>query len=281
MAIRKISLAYAAGFIDGDGSVFVQAPNDILVCAANSHREVLEPFKRSFGGSIGPPRADFRNPSWRPMNTWVKAINKTGSFLKVLEPHLILKKQQAKLGLELVRRKSVDVRTPLGRPYGWSSMSTREREEREKIKSKISKLNNLPCTCPHVGNPSLEYLAGLFDAEGCVTVTKARKEKTTCTIFVNVSNRCWWILEQIKLRFGGSVGDGHGTYQWQASARIAERFLRALLPSLVLKQERAKNALKLYDIVDGKQFRTWAPNRLAAVYAIRKRAMELNRKGVA
>ena len=279
MTIRKISLAYAAGFIDGDGSVFVQAPDDILVCAANSHREVLEPFKRSFGGSIGPSRSDLRNPSWRPMNTWVKAINKTGSFLKVLEPHLILKKQQAKLGLELVRRKSVDVRTPFGWRYGWSSMSAREREEREKIKSKISKLNNLSCTCPHTGTPSLEYLAGFFDAEGCVGVYKYKK--TAHRIQVNVSNRCPWILKQFQKRFRGCFGRGNAVWQWQTSSRLAQEFLELLIPFLVLKKDRAKSALRLYKQVGINNGWNIRRKGIQSVLVIKARSSNLNRKGVA
>jgi hypothetical protein len=272
-------LAYAAGFIDGDGSIFVQAPDDILVCATNTHRVAVEPFEASFGGNIGPPRTNPKRPHHAPVYVWVKSIDKYAEFLQRLEPHLLLKQRQAKLAIELVQRKTVDVRQKfLGWRYGSIGMSRSEKEARSRIAEQISWLNDQPCTCPHSGIPSLEYMAGFFDAEGCVGVYQYKAN--SYRIQVNVSNRCEWICGQFCRIFAGVVGQGHMTWQWQAKYRVAQKFLLAITPHLVLKKERALNALSLYGLVGVNNGWGVRQTGVEQVLEIKRKADDYNRKGI-
>lgn len=278
---QKLSLAYAAGFIDGDGSILVSRygrAHGVSVYATNTARPLLERFEHSFGGSLRLPIVDKRNRSWKPTQMWIKSINKSGGFLRDLEPLLFVKRKQAQLGLELVARKKIDRRTFRGWRYGSGAAPQEEYDARDVIAAEIARLNSLPCSCPHEGVPSLDYLAGLFDAEGCVGVYKYKK--TAHRIQVNVSIRCQWILEHYERLFGGSVSKGNMCWQWQCQCRIAQRFLQQITPHLVLKRERAINALSLYDSVginNGWHFRNEGRLDVAATKTI---SDDYNRKGV-
>jgi hypothetical protein len=218
-----------------------------MVYATNTDRPIIELFMQSFGGSVRTP-VDQRSRKWKPISMWTACINHTGGFLRDVEPYLLLKKEQARIGLELAARQPVNKQVrKAGHRGGFGGLPDGEQGARELLVAEICRLNALACNCPHEGTPSLEYLAGFFDAEGCVGVYKHPGKKNYRMLHLNVSNRCRWILEQYKAAFGGSVCKGHGCYQWQCQCRIAQRAMQALSPLLVLKKQRALDGLSIYN----------------------------------
>ena len=114
---------------------------------------------------------------------------------------------------------------------------------------------------------SLEYVAGLFDADGCVSIVRARRGNGIRHVLrIEVTNCCAPVIEKLHAQFGGSVirrelarrkalnAKEYGirdTFTWIASARIAQRFLEAVIPHLFIKQAEAELGVRLQKSLGG------------------------------
>lgn len=95
---------------------------------------------------------------------------------------------------------------------------------------------------------SEEYLAGLFDGEGHVTVTRNRANKREyLTVGCGISNQNRSVLEKVKEQYGGNVYCTNpateikkATYGWISRSTEMTRFLEAVLPHLQIKQRQAE-----------------------------------------
>lgn len=97
-------LAYMAGFVDADGSIGIVTVSKIKRCIAkitvtNCNYEVMNIFSDQFGGKIR--EKNNKNPKWRTCYEWSLTNNKAKSVVEVLLPFLKIKKEQAKLVIEL------------------------------------------------------------------------------------------------------------------------------------------------------------------------------------
>lgn len=95
----------------------------------------------------------------------------------------------------------------------------------------------------------LEYLAGILDGEGSISIGKARwrkngREYRYCQVqlYVRMQNR--EPLDLFAQRFGGTVKQNPHTYVLSWSNRKAGDVLRALLPYLRVKKPQAVLALE-------------------------------------
>lgn len=104
------------------------------------------------------------------------------------------------------------------------------------------------------------YVAGLFDADGCVTIIRAKRGKTIRHVLrVDISNCYAPVIEALKAQFGGTMvrrslagrkkrdPNEYGirdSYTWISGAANAARFLRILHPYLIVKREEAEVGLK-------------------------------------
>lgn len=274
---------YAAGFIDGDGSLMiirstgrVSPYHSPVITVASTDKAISDQFLNNFGGAVA-TRIDTRNPHWKPMFYWTLRIPVNGGFLRELILHLILKKPQAEACLQMANR--------LVLFHGRQRKRLPEDELviRNGLCNEVRRLNELRCTCPHDGaKPSLAYLAGFFDAEGCVHVSKHIKGRMAQRIIVNVTNRCKWICEQFASAFGGNVCRANkNCWQWQCSSRVAQWFLDNIKDYLILKKERALNALDIYS--SPRERGGWSYRRggsLQVATLVKEAADALNRKGV-
>lgn len=103
-----ISIEYAAGFFDGEGSVYaatranknnrysLRAPT-ILVTITQVKRPVLEVLKKRWGGSIWTRATNGRQ---QECHQWVLCARMASSFLREIYPHLIVKKDVVGLAIE-------------------------------------------------------------------------------------------------------------------------------------------------------------------------------------
>lgn len=87
------------------------------------------------------------------------------------------------------------------------------------------------------------YLAGFFDGEGCITVSK------NGSISLGVVNTSKEVLDLFVERFGGVVQDrkqvvNKRQYVWRAYGETAVFILEKLLPHLIEKKEQALTALE-------------------------------------
>ena len=103
---------------------------------------------------------------------------------------------------------------------------------------------------------SLEYVAGYFDGEGCISLYKHHKNQELSGylrygLYCRVASVNPKILELFKKYFGGSISkrvarhENHrDTYCWSISAKKADHFLTTLYDFFKLKKAEAKLALE-------------------------------------
>jgi hypothetical protein len=139
----------------------------------------------------------------------------------------------------------------------------------------------------------LAYFAGFFDGEGTVSITPAPHH----TLQVSVANTDGSVCLLFKDRFRGSVTtqqDGRRPewkpcFHWTTRAQMAEDFVRAVLPWLVVKRVHAELALSFREtfhngniLPRGSQAAA-NPERRAAVQRVRAECYagmrQLNRRG--
>jgi hypothetical protein len=240
-------LDYMAGFFDGDGSAHVLRRNfkwgyslSESLYVASTDRYIAEIFKKRFGGGVGIRKT--RSPKHKQQYCWYASGTRTAKFIEEVGSQIILKRQQLQLLKELQDSKARSRQHP----------SDEEKEVRLRVRDKIKVLNSghtEPPTEPIT--PSVEYLAGFFDAEGSVSIVKAYvNEKPQFQIKAVVSNNNHWMLEPYLRNFGGAI---HGktplAFRWEVSARLAHAFLREIYPFLLIKKKRVKIALQFRGLV--------------------------------
>ena len=101
----KLLLSYLAGFVDGEGSIGINANDrgtsrvcyDSRFVVTNTNKEVLDIFKSVFGGSVGArKKISGRKPVW----TWSTSNKLAVNALRLLRPYLRIKRYQADLIFE-------------------------------------------------------------------------------------------------------------------------------------------------------------------------------------
>jgi len=97
------------------------------------------------------------------------------------------------------------------------------------------------------------YLAGAFDADGCIS-----KNPNTGRWYVNVTNTVPAFVERFADVFGGSIHKHRATgetsssnivstkptYRWYASGMVGMAMCKATLPYLIIKRNKAEQAIK-------------------------------------
>ena len=127
----KTVLAYAAGFLDGEGCIEIR-PRDqssrkkgqfyLRITIAGIHEPTIRWIKDTFGGHVN--YRPSQNKKWKPVWAWVASSHEAKIFLEQLLPYIKIKKPQALLAIELASR----IQYPNGR--GKAGMSEDEREVR-------------------------------------------------------------------------------------------------------------------------------------------------------
>lgn len=103
-----ISNEYAAGFFDGEGSVYAAVRNGkttrphptIMICISNTHEGVLLLHKERWGGSIH--KRSVVKDRHKQIYQWALAPKGGRQFLADVYPHLIIKKDVAKVAMEML-----------------------------------------------------------------------------------------------------------------------------------------------------------------------------------
>ena len=152
--IPKVSIAYLAGFFDGDGcvsSTTSMSGCQLVVGQQVSGSDVLVAFLQAFGGSIclNTPGKGNRKPSLK----W-SAYGEAARFAAAaLHAHSLVKREQ------------------LGIAINWPQEAAQRRELALRLKS----LKRAPSNIVVPTSISWNYFTGFFDAEGCIHVcTKAK-----------------------------------------------------------------------------------------------------------
>lgn len=132
----KVNITYIAGLLDGEGSIGIMKHNRetpspqyfLRVVICNTNKKVLELVQQTLGvGSI-----TVNNRRRRALYTWTATSGKAMFILERLLPYLIIKKEQAQLGIDF-QQGIFPERTAL--------LGIEEISRRENIKLRIMQLN--------------------------------------------------------------------------------------------------------------------------------------------
>jgi hypothetical protein len=228
--------AYIAGLIDGDGCIFIRKINQgyqsgitITQCRTN----VLQVIRYHFGGSI--------TTSANRNNKAEDMLDETGEFYHKHnvrnQYNLMLRSNEYKLLLDYIRF-TVIIKQPqiecLNEFYKLSDIPNIV-EEKEVWYRKCSELNSQKkMDVETLSRMSIEYLQGLFDAEGCIYINK--KKYNNYYISIAQKNHPV-ILEKIKEFLGYGIVD---TYEYNIY-KISDclNFIRLMKDGLIVKYNQA------------------------------------------
>lgn len=137
------TLAWMAGAIDGEGTIFISRTHPrqgsknvrhvLIVRVGNADERFMAPFQRFFPGGRQTHR--FNNGRWKSVHLWTLTGAKAASFLRGVRPHLVIKGEQADLGLEFYDEYRSFMKT------GRHGVSSDEMTRRESLYERIRALN--------------------------------------------------------------------------------------------------------------------------------------------
>ena len=110
---RKQSIAYLAGVVDSDGYIGVTKgkPNpgntknpqySLTVNVTNTSKAMMDWLVQNFGGRVY-ERKTPTNANWKQCYNWVVMFQNAREVLEMIEPFLVVKREQALVGIELMR----------------------------------------------------------------------------------------------------------------------------------------------------------------------------------
>ena len=153
-------IAWAAGFIDGEGNIYInrqflktgRISHILRIRVGNTNFDALEELKSLFGGTIHKKHP----PNYRVLGVWQCVSDAAEKVLRLIEPYLIVKRQEAMAALEFQRLKRVTNGNKIGsNPLDFDVVAQRDayywklRELKDKIppeseaRSTVKALNRL------------------------------------------------------------------------------------------------------------------------------------------
>ncbi len=111
-SLTSTDWAWLAGFVDGEGSIYlrlegrkrVKPYHHLRIQITNTRKDVLELIAFKFGGHVN-TQGRIPNAGRKPVYRWNAAAKQAEIILKNLYPYLILKKDQAEIGIEFLKTK--------------------------------------------------------------------------------------------------------------------------------------------------------------------------------
>ena len=226
---------------------------------SNTNHEILKQIQSIFGGNIYKRRlVKLKNNKGycKQSFVWEIEADKSLIFLNGIKASSIVKNKQITLGIEY--------RNNIKMCNGRKGLSTEEKEKRKTFIDGMKKINH--CSHEeHIGNTFLDsnnltenllqYIAGFFDAEGCVYI---HKSNFMLRIIIGQTNKD--VLNFIQNYFGGKIRkktniqqtDGYKRKQswtWELTSKNTTYFMECIKPYILEKKEQIEVAIK-YQIHD-------------------------------
>jgi hypothetical protein len=227
--------SYIAGFIDGDGCIFIRKINDGFqsgIQISQSRTNVLLILQYYFGGIIRQNHIKKTNESLTQRNQYVLNIrsNEYESILNYIYHHIIIKSTQIKALKQISTYvNKIGVNHHKEQYYNLCSTSNKEKTFDEEQLVKIN----------------IEYIAGLFDAEGCLYINKNKISKYR----ISISQKSYpKVLESIKqyLGFGYTNDNRYLIY----SKEHCLKFINLIENNLIVKYNQSQYFKKYLETDD-------------------------------
>lgn len=224
--------SYISGFIDGDGCIFIRKIKDgfqsgisITQCRTN----ILQIIRYHFGGSITTSK-NRNNKTEDIMNDcYYDKHNKRNQF------NLIIRSNEYQLLLEYIKNSMIIKKTQLNALYEFNKINNKQNIYFEKEKLfEICRNNNIFTCENNTNNLNIEYISGIFDAEGCLFINKKYKK-----YYISITQSKYpYILYKIKdfLNFG--VIDKENKYKIYSKENCL-KFIEYTKEYLIVKYNQA------------------------------------------
>jgi len=263
--------------IDGDGGIYICKSKvngcdtyQSQLCVANADLRLMKWLQYHFGGCLVKVSSKGDSPNfgslilrkyrnrddcWQWRLTGNKAV---GTLLRHMRPYILVNSQKCDPVLAL---------TDMHGQY----RAAAQREELFVLYSQTEPTFD-PAT-----PATFDYFAGMFDAEGSISIVKAARPESYRVLF-RVPNNNKDLVDWLAANFSGTVyttrkpqlgKKRHTWYRKETDEKEAERLLLAMLPYMIVKRQVAQLALNM--------IRLSGPDRtLEACDKIRDRVIELN-----
>lgn len=215
---------YVSGFLDGDGTIALYRGRTVVGFSQSQNScvpPVLQFIQTHYGGFIHSHAVRQIRPNRRREHTLkVDKFYNQRPLLEDIKENAIIKRDQAEIAMH--------------------SYNTLNKEELAVISTNLKYLKTQYQTVSIVEDRlTIPYLAGFFDAEGCITF-----DKSSPRLFF-AQKGCTAILHAIAKRFStlGKVCDSSSYVAWGRLQDVKD-ILSQLLPYLIGKREQAEKTIE-------------------------------------
>jgi intein-encoded DNA endonuclease-like protein len=251
-------LDYLAGFFDGEGSVTIVNHKGkynqytLPVNIANINTDLLNWLQQNFGGHIYPK--GYRTGQKHDCFTIRWENSKTLEFMKSILSLSKVKRGKLLVGIEFQEK------IRLNKPFRVVFSKEEQQRYLEKIQG-ISCMEFTESSYPSIPNfgkskdqwiddpvtdAEIEYIAGFFDGEGSITISKGISKHIQYSLMVEIANTNRNILEWIQNKVGGKIwgkpnenSEINTVYKLRFGYNYASEFLIKVLPYIKIKRQRA------------------------------------------
>jgi hypothetical protein len=250
--MKSTDFAYAAGYIDGDGSFCFQFPWTSHLTIVSTNKDAITWFVENFHGAL---RCYKRNDGIRKPSYYFRFSEKGLERLKDIHPYLIEKKEES-LCFQHFREASGEIEK---QPFI---------EEMKRLKYESGLIHQSPKDAlnaiKNTIQPSIEdfaYLAGYIDAECSLDIGKCSATKKCKTPQYHPQLQCNNTKSQFffwaSARFGGQFHfrkytTGRNQMIWRISHKQFDPILEAVYPFLKSKKPICKKIIEFRKLTLGK-----------------------------
>jgi hypothetical protein len=236
--------SYIAGFIDGDGCIFIRKIKDGYqsgISISQSRTNILQIIRFHFGGSI---TSSINRNSYKNDDTHVNNLTKRNQY------NLMIRSNQYNNILDYIKESIVLKEPQIKCLLDFSKLCNKmhKNDEKEKLYEICKEFNNKDRKFDDYNfiKLNIEYIAGLFDAEGCIYICKSKFSK----IYVKLTQKNHpAILYKIKDLLGyGNVYDNNN-FKIESKQNCID-FLNKILPHLIVKYNQAEAFIKFVNTKD-------------------------------
>jgi hypothetical protein len=294
---KDTDLAYAAGYIDGDGCFSLRKQNIgsrhkfmATLIVISSVKETMEWFQKKFGGNIN----EKHSCEGHKQIFHFCITGRKSTFIKQIVPYLVEKKEEA-----LIYQAFCTTSDRIAKESYINRLHKQKHEMNlvfPEMKQKFESFRNTI-------NPSttdFAYLAGFIDAECCLGINRYRS-KNRSNFLYKILLQCnnskapafQWLLE----RFGGQIHyidrtkyiNNRNQLTWRLCSASLAKILDNILPFLKQKRPVCEELIKFYKTTvplektfsrNSSEFREFYLTVLKEREEIFHRVQTLNKKGI-